>query len=72
MQQATFGNVCAILDVFGSYHDAPAGITTGELGGREMPAYNAYYADYSSKFKTFGTIADSLSLYNSCGLHTST
>jgi hypothetical protein len=66
LQQTTFGNVCAILDTFGSIHDSPLGMTTGWLGVQEMPAYNAYYSKFSSKITTIGTVANDLSVYNSC------
>ncbi|CAF1104998.1 unnamed protein product [Didymodactylos carnosus] len=66
MQQTTFGNVCAILDIFGSYHDSPSGMTSGWSGGQEMPAYNAHYQKYSSQITTIGPIANDLSVYNSC------
>ena len=70
MQHTAFGNVCAILDVFGSYHDSPMGMTSGALGARELPAYDAFYPKYGSKFATFGAVAKNLSIYNSCNVKT--
>ena len=70
MQHTSFGHVCAILDIFGSYHDSSHGMTTGPLGVLEIPAYNAFYPKYDSKFITLGAIAKNLSIYNSCNLKT--
>jgi len=72
MQHTSFGNVCALLDIFGSYHDSPRGMNSGPLGVRELPAYNAFYPKYDSKFITLGAIAKNLSIYNSCNLKTLT
>jgi hypothetical protein len=70
MKHTSFGNVCGILDIFGSYHDSPRGMTSGTLGVPELPAYNALYPKYASKLTTLGAIAKNLSMYNSCNLKT--